>query len=75
MKLSALKIAIIQFTVTCCFFYIEALMHYNIGKTGKISSNIPPLDDNLKIMSIIATFAALTSMVTYLLEKWLTLNL
>jgi|TARA_B110000259_G_scaffold183182_1_gene228060 hypothetical protein len=72
MKISAIKIVIIQFIVTCCFFYIEALMHYNIGKTGEIACNIPPLQDNLKIMGIISIFSALTSIVTFLLEKWLT---
>ena len=50
MELSALQITSIQFIVTCCFFYMEALLHYNIGKTGNICCNYPVLKDNLKIM-------------------------
>ena len=68
MKLSALHIAIIQFVVTYCFFYMEALLHYNIGKTGNICCNYPILKDNLKIMSIIATFATLSTITTYLIK-------
>ena len=75
MRLSDMQIGIIQFSVTCIFFYIEALLHYNIGKTGKFSFNIPPLQDNFKIISIIALFAAAVSAVTYLLEMWLSNSL
>ena len=69
MELSALQIASIQFIVTCCFFYMEALLHYNIGKTGGICCNYPILKDNLKIMSIIATFATLSTIATYLIKN------
>jgi hypothetical protein len=74
MELSGLQITSIQFIVTCCFFYIEALFHYNIGKTGNICCNYPAFNDNLKIMCIIATFAALSSVVTYLIKNKLTKN-
>ena len=69
MELSALQIASIQFIVTCCFFYMEALLHYNIGKTGGICCNYPILKDNLKIMGIIATFATLSTIATHLIKK------
>ena len=69
MELSALQIASIQFIVTCCFFYMEALLHYNIGKTGGICCNYPKLKDNLKIMIIIATFATLSTIATYLIKN------
>lgn len=69
MELSALHIAYIQFIVTCCFFYMEALLHYNIGKTGSICCNYPVLKDNLKIMSIIATFAILSTITTYIIKN------
>ena len=72
MKLSAIQIGIIQFFVTCIFFYIEALMHYNMGRHGKISCTVPPLRENFKMFGIIAVFAALSSGATYLLEKFLT---
>ena len=75
MRLSDMHIGILQFSVTCIFFYIEALLHYNIGKTGKLSFNIPPLQDNFKIISIISLFAAVVSAVTYLLEMWLSNSL
>jgi hypothetical protein len=69
MEASSLQIAFIQFVVTCCFFYLEALLHYNIGKTGRICCNYPVFSDNLKIMSIIATFAILSTIATYLIKN------
>lgn len=69
MNLSSSQITCIQFIVTCCFFYMEALLHYNIGKTGDMCCNYPILKDNLKIMSIIAIFSALSSVMTNLIKK------
>jgi len=48
---------------------MEALLHYNIGKTGDMCCNYPILKDNLKIMSIIAIFSALSSVMTNLIKK------
>ena len=69
MVLNNIQIGVIQFIVTCCFFYMEALLHYNIGKTGRICCNYPKLTDNIKIISIIATFATLSTITTYLIKN------
>ena len=34
---------IMPFIVTTCFFYIEAVIHYNIGKKGYIAFKLPPI--------------------------------
>lgn len=63
---------IIPFVVTICFFYIEALLHFNMGKNnGKISLAFPPLKVNLKILGIITFFSFLSSTTTYYLEMML----
>ena len=60
----------IPFIVTLFFFYIEACIHYNMGKYGKITCNIPPLHENLKMIGIISVFSLISSVVTYYLEKY-----
>ena len=75
MKLTDIQIGVMQFVVICIFFYIEALIHYNIGKTGHIAFNIPSLRNNCKIIGIITVFAALSTGVTYLLKMWLSNSL
>ena len=45
------KIGIIQFSVTTVFFYIEALIHYNMGKYGTFAFTIPDFKHNIKIIS------------------------
>ena len=67
-----LQLVCIQFIVTSLFFYIEALMHYNIGKSGYISFSIPPIRQNFLIMGIILCFSFVSSVVTYFLEIYLT---
>ena len=62
---------IIPFVVTTCFFYIEALIHFNMGKNGKISLTLPPLKENFKILGIITFFSFLSSTTTYYLEMLL----
>tara|TARA_B110000977_G_C11083126_1_gene493596 strand:+ start:4455 stop:4733 length:279 start_codon:yes stop_codon:yes gene_type:complete len=75
MILNNIQIGLIQFIITCCFFYIEALLHFNIGKTGgKLCCKFPKLKDNIKIVCIIATFASLSTIATYLIKKKLTNN-
>ena len=67
-----IQLVCIQFIVTSLFFYIEALMHYNIGKSGYISFSIPPIRQNFLIMGIILCFSFVSSVVTYFLEIYLT---
>ena len=61
---------IIPFFVTFCFFYVEAIIHYNMGKYDKIGFNIPHLHENFKIIAIISIFSLLSSGATYLVEMY-----
>ena len=70
MTLTYIQKSIIQFVVVCCFFYVEAIIHFNIGKTGKLSFAIPDCRENIKIFCIIVFFAGLSSFVTYIIETY-----
>ena len=63
-----LRAIVIPFIVTLCFFYVEAVIHYNMGKYDKIGFKIPHLHENFKIIAIISVFSLMSSGVTYLLE-------
>ena len=65
-----LQAIVIPFVVTTCIFYIEALIHFHMGKYNKIGIEIPPFNENIKIVSIITGFAFLSSGITYLLEMY-----
>ena len=41
MEFNSTHIKIIAFFVTSFFFLIEALIHYNMGKSGRFSFSIP----------------------------------
>lgn len=69
-NITDLQAIIIPFVVTTCIFYIEALIHYHMGKYDKVGFEIPPLKENIKIVSIITGFAFLSSGITYLLEMY-----
>lgn len=72
MNINNIYAFIIPFVVTICFFYVEALLHFNMGKNnGKISLALPPLKENFKILGIITFFSFLSSTTTYYLEKLL----
>ena len=43
-----LQAIVIPFVVTVCFFYVEAIIHYNMGKYDKIGFKIPHLHENFK---------------------------
>ncbi len=47
MEFSPTHIKIIAFFVTSFFFLIEALIHYNMGKSGRFSFSIPEKKNNL----------------------------
>ena len=36
----------IPFMVTLFFFYIEAIIHYNMGRYGEITCDLPPSHEN-----------------------------
>ena len=40
----------IPFIVTLFFFYIEALIHYNMGRYGEITCDLPPSHENWKMI-------------------------
>jgi len=61
---------IIPFVVTLFFFYIEACIHYNMGKYGTIGCKIPPLKENIKMIGIISVFTLFSVTATYLLERY-----
>ena len=42
-----IKEGFVQFVTTVMFFYIEALIHYNIGKHGYLKFTFPKLKENL----------------------------
>ena len=60
----------IPFIVTLFFFYIEALIHYNMGRYGKITCDLPPSHENWKIIGIISGFSLISSIVTYYLKNY-----
>tara|TARA_B100001063_G_scaffold247248_1_gene291645 strand:- start:5321 stop:5539 length:219 start_codon:yes stop_codon:yes gene_type:complete len=59
----------IQFFVTIGFFYIEALIHYNIGKKGKLGFSIPNWKQNKLILGVIAVFSFVSCMITALVQN------
>ena len=58
---------IISFLVTTFFFYIEAVLHYNIGKKGYIAFKLPPIKKSLLIISIILFFSFISSCISHLI--------
>ena len=71
MELNPIYVSIIQFIVTSAFFFIEAIIHYNMGKYGKTTFTIPPFKKSIHLLGIILFFAALSSGATYLIEIYL----
>ena len=63
-----LQAIIIPFIVTLFFFYIEACIHFNMGKYGKLGCKIPPFKENIQMIGIISFFSLLSVGATYLLE-------
>ena len=68
MELSKFEIKVIAFFITSFFFLIEALIHYNMGKSGKFSISIPDKKSVCKIMLIIFFFSFLSSGTMYFIE-------
>ena len=68
MELDPIHVSIIQFLVTSAFFFIEAIIHYNMGKYGKTTFTIPPFKKSMHLLGTILFFAALSSGATYLIE-------
>ncbi|KAJ1627484.1 hypothetical protein T492DRAFT_1024636 [Pavlovales sp. CCMP2436] len=63
---------LIVFPVTCAFFFIEALVHYHIGKTGSaFGLSWPPPDELAKIVISIVICGALSSAATTAIEGYM----
>jgi len=64
---------IISTIVTIFFFGIEALLHYNIGKTGNISLfHFPTMKESLKLIVTIAIFAIASTLTANYIETLFT---
>ena len=64
------QVIAIPFMVTLFFFYIEALIHYNMGRYGEITCDLPPSHENWKMIGIISCFSLISSIVTYYLKNY-----
>ncbi len=63
---------IIQTIVTIFFFCIEAILHYNIGKTGNISSfHLPTIHESLKLITTVTIFAIASTLTANYIETLL----
>ena len=55
---------IVSTTVTFIFFFMEALIHYNLGKTGQLSiSRFPRRGELVRLIFTIAFFSFLSAVV------------
>lgn len=54
----------ISFFVTTIFFFIEGVIHYNIGKYGNIGFKFPKYKHCIKIISTILIFSFVSCCVT-----------
>lgn len=66
-----IKEGFVQFATTVMFFYIEALIHYNIGKHGSLKITFPKFKENLLIFLVIVIFSCLSSMASYCIINYL----
>jgi len=72
LDITNLQSLVIPFLVTLFFFYIEACIHFNMGKYGKLGCKIPPFRENIQIIGIISFFSSLSISATYLLKIYFT---
>jgi hypothetical protein len=70
--ISNLQAIIIPFIVTLFFFYIEACIHFHMGKYETIGFKIPPFYQNIRVIGIIAVFALLSVGTSSLLKLYVT---
>lgn len=71
MPQSSSTTALVTTSVTFCFFFVEALLHFNIGKTGRISlTSFPSNKEMLKIVFVVAFFSILSGFVATMISGW-----
>lgn len=64
----AVWVTVTSLVVTAVFFTLEALLHYNIGKTGQISLRmIPSRKELFRIVAVVLLFSLLSAGTTELL--------
>ena len=61
----------VQLLTTSVFFYIEAIIHYNIGKFGKIAFTLPLLKENIMMLLTIIFFSFLACCLTDFVNMWM----
>jgi len=69
-EINNLEALVIPFCVTLFFFYIEALIHYNMGRYNEIKCDLPPTHENRDMIIIIGCFSLLSTITTYYLEQY-----
>ena len=62
--------SIVIFVITFLWFFIEAIIHYNIGKNKK-KFVLPPLKDLGKIIGTITLFSLLNTFTIFIIEKYI----
>ena len=58
----------IQFFVTVCLFYVEAVIHFNIGKKGRLGLSLPKWKDNKLILGVIICFSFFSCVLTMVVQ-------
>lgn len=61
----------IVFLITFCVFFLEAFLHYNIGKTNGnslISLHVPTWQETLKIAMIVGVFSYINAALIQVLD-------
>ena len=74
MNLSSVQIGITQYAVTAVILYIEAIIHYNMGRFDGFTTKlftIPGLKHNIKVIGTIILFAAISYVVSYFFQHQL----
>jgi len=65
----------VSFLTTTVFFVVEAMIHYNIGKTGHISlRQIPSLREFVKIVGVVMMVSFLSVLVSGFINTYLGTN-
>lgn len=69
------KSTIIVFSVTFVLFFIEALVHYNVGlNAGKpfalANLSLPEMNELVHIVVVLAVFSGLDTYLSPLVQKW-----
>lgn len=56
-------------SVTFIFFFVEALLHYNIGKNGEVGFHFPTNGELTRIVVIVAIFSILSASTVAMINR------